>query len=157
MFKKPSSKSRNTVRKREISADNHDDSETHDSNLPEQSSIVRPEKKSRHLLETKSTTTTSTHKLLSQSYASSNTAASLLPRDMNATAVQEIDTATDRDQTAIHTRGIQINLEIEGKEDDKTYRGASGYTQYIKKQDSTLGNATSTKIRFVANFVMFTR
>lgn len=37
--------------------------------------------------------------------------------------------------------------ELEGKEDDKIYRGLNNYAQYYKKKDTAAGNASSGMVR----------
>jgi RING finger protein 113A len=37
----------------------------------------------------------------------------------------------------------EINNELEGKEDDKVYRGLNNYTTFFKKRDTAAGNAGS--------------
>lgn len=69
------------------------------------------------------------------------------PSDQGATATVEIDTALDRDAQAIHQKSIEINKELEGKADDKIYRGLNNYTQFYKKKDSVLGNASAGGVR----------
>lgn len=81
------------------------------------------------------------------SYKSTRTAAIDGPSDQGATATIEIDTEIDRDAQAIHQKSIEINKELEGKADDKIYRGLNNYAQYYKKKDSVLGNASSGMVR----------
>ncbi|KFB50443.1 hypothetical protein ZHAS_00018474 [Anopheles sinensis] len=81
------------------------------------------------------------------SYKSKRTAQSEGPRDQGATAELEIETETDKDAQAIYQKSIDINKELEGKEDDKVYRGLNNYTQFFKKKDSALGNAASGMVR----------
>lgn len=81
------------------------------------------------------------------SYKSSKSVVPLGPQDQGATSIVEIDTATDRDAQAICQKAIDINQELEGKEDDKIYRGLNNYTQFYKKKDSALGNASSGLVR----------
>ncbi|ALC46891.1 CG4973 [Drosophila busckii] len=69
------------------------------------------------------------------------------PNDQGATAVNEMDTQLDRDAQAIHARSIKINEELEGKADDKIYRGINNYAQYYKKKDTAAGNASSGMVR----------
>jgi len=40
--------------------------------------------------------------------------------------------------------------ELEGKDDDKVYRGINNYHKYIKPKDTTMGNASSGMVRYVA-------
>lgn len=81
------------------------------------------------------------------SYKSSKSVVPLGPQDMGATATVEIDTQTDRDAQAICKKAIEINEELEGKEDDKIYRGMNNYTQFYKKKDTAQGNAASGLVR----------
>lgn len=81
------------------------------------------------------------------SYKSSGSVMPLGPQDQGATSIVEIDTALDRDAQAICKKAIEINQELEGKEDDKIYRGLNNYTQFYKKKDSALGNASSGLVR----------
>ncbi|KAH8360086.1 hypothetical protein KR093_010645 [Drosophila rubida] len=69
------------------------------------------------------------------------------PQDQGAASVNEIDTAVDRDAQSIHARSIKINEELEGKADDKIYRGINNYAQYYKKTDKVAGNASSGMVR----------
>jgi len=84
---------------------------------------------------------------LGVSYRSKRTAAREGPQDMGATATVEIDTATDRDDQAVFERAMAVNKELEGKADDKVYRGQANYTQYIAKKDTPQGNASSGSVR----------
>lgn len=81
------------------------------------------------------------------SYKSTRTSTIDGPRDQGATATVEIDTELDRDAQAIHAKSIEINKELDGKADDKIYRGLNNYAQYYKKKDSVLGNASSGMVR----------
>lgn len=81
------------------------------------------------------------------SYKSTRTNVIDGPSDQGATAVNEIDTELDRDAQSIYQRSIEINKELEGKSDDKIYRGLNNYTQFYKKKDSVLGNASSGMVR----------
>jgi len=81
------------------------------------------------------------------SYHSTKTATSELPRDMGATATYELDTAYDRDAQAIAEKALSLQKELKGKEDDKIYRGMSGYASYIEKRDTAAGNAASGLVR----------
>ncbi|KAB0804132.1 hypothetical protein PPYR_01102 [Photinus pyralis] len=69
------------------------------------------------------------------------------PADQGATAVLEIDTERDRDAQAIFEKRLEINKELEGKEDDKIYRGMNNYAQYYKPKDTAAGNASSGMVR----------
>lgn len=69
------------------------------------------------------------------------------PQDQGATAILEIETEKDRDAQAIFEKRLEINKELEGKEDDKVYRGLNNYTQYYKPKDTAAGNASSGMVR----------
>lgn len=84
---------------------------------------------------------------ISVSYKSKRTTVIDGPRDQGATAVNEVETALDRDAQAIYEKSVQINKEQEGKADDKVYRGLNNYTQYYKKKDTVAGNASSGQVR----------
>lgn len=76
-------------------------------------------------------------------YKSKRTALPELPRDMGATAEVQFETEKDRDAQALFLKSQEVNKELEGKEDDKVYRGLNNYTKYYKKQDTAQGNAGS--------------
>ncbi|ETE60091.1 RING finger protein [Ophiophagus hannah] len=76
-------------------------------------------------------------------YKSTRSAKPVGPEDMGATAVYELDTEKDKDAQAIFERSQQIQKELEGKEDDKIYRGINNYQKYIKPKDTSMGNASS--------------
>ncbi|XP_015522757.1 E3 ubiquitin-protein ligase RNF113A [Neodiprion pinetum] len=69
------------------------------------------------------------------------------PSDQGATAILETETEIDRDAQALFERAQKINEELEGKEDDKVYRGMNNYAQYYKKKDTAAGNASSGMVR----------
>lgn len=81
------------------------------------------------------------------SYKSKRTAMPTGPQDQGATAELEIETDKKQDAQAIYQKSIEINKELEGKEDDKVYRGLNNYTQFYKKKDTALGNASSGMVR----------
>uniref|UniRef100_A0A336KAN1 CSON006530 protein n=1 Tax=Culicoides sonorensis TaxID=179676 RepID=A0A336KAN1_CULSO len=81
------------------------------------------------------------------SYRSKKQAESALPKDMGASAELEFETEKNKDAQSIFEKSQQINKELEGKEDDKIYRGLNNYTQYIKKRDTAQGNASSGMVR----------
>jgi len=60
-----------------------------------------------------------------------------------------IDTDFKQDAQAIFERALKHNKDNAGKEDDKLYRGQTGYTQYIEKRDTAAGNASSGSVRYV--------
>lgn len=76
-------------------------------------------------------------------YKSKRSAAPELPRDMGATAEIQFETETDKDAQALFLKSQEINKELEGKADDKLYRGMNNYTKFYKKQDTAQGNAGS--------------
>nr|XP_023030253.1 RING finger protein 113A [Leptinotarsa decemlineata] len=81
------------------------------------------------------------------SYKSNKSAMSAGPTDQGATATMEIDTEKDRDAQALFEKRLEVNKELEGKEDDKIYRGLNNYTQYYKPKDTAAGNASSGMVR----------
>ncbi|XP_011065916.1 PREDICTED: RING finger protein 113A isoform X2 [Acromyrmex echinatior] len=81
------------------------------------------------------------------SYKSSRTALPAGPSDQGATAVLQTETEKDRDAQALFEKAQKINEELEGKEDDKIYRGLNNYAQYYKKKDTAAGNASSGMVR----------
>lgn len=85
--------------------------------------------------------------LTTVSYRSKKEAASALPKDMGASAELQFETEKDKDAQTIFEKSQQINKDLEGKEDDKVYRGLNNYTQYIKKRDTAQGNASSGMVR----------
>lgn len=76
-------------------------------------------------------------------YKSKRSAAPEGPRDQGATAELTIETEKDRDAIALFKKSQEINKELEGKEDDKVYRGLNNYTKFFKKKDTAAGNAGS--------------
>ncbi|KAL0129090.1 hypothetical protein PUN28_004048 [Cardiocondyla obscurior] len=81
------------------------------------------------------------------SYKSNRTALPAGPSDQGATAILETETEKDRDAQALFEKAQKINEELEGKEDDKIYRGLNNYAQYYKKKDTAAGNASSGMVR----------
>lgn len=81
------------------------------------------------------------------SYKSTRTTTIDGPSGQGATATVEIDTELDRDAQSIFQKSVEINKELEGKADDKVYRGLNNYAQYYKKKDSVHGNASSGMVR----------
>lgn len=77
------------------------------------------------------------------SYKSKRQAAPSGPRDQGATAELTIETEKDRDAIALFKKSEEINKELEGKADDKVYRGLNNYTKFFKKKDTAQGNAGS--------------
>ena len=80
------------------------------------------------------------------SYKSKRSAKPEGPRDQGATSEVTMETETDRDAMAIFKKSQVINKELEGKADDKIYRGLNNYTTYIKKRDTVQGNAGSNNV-----------
>jgi RING finger protein 113A len=76
-------------------------------------------------------------------YKSKRSAAPEGPRDQGATSEITHETETDRDAVALFKKSQEINKELEGKEDDKVYRGLNNYTKFFKKRDTAAGNAGS--------------
>lgn len=77
------------------------------------------------------------------SYKSKRSAMPEGPRDQGATAEVTFETEKDRDAIALFKKSQEINKELEGKADDKVYRGMNNYTKYFKKKDTAQGNAGS--------------
>lgn len=71
------------------------------------------------------------------------------PRDQNATAVCEIDTAPEADAQAQFERA-QRDMEYKrAHPEDKTYRGLAAVDCYQPTKDSVIGNAKCGFVRFV--------
>lgn len=81
------------------------------------------------------------------SYKSNRCAGRAGPQDQGATAELEIETDKAHDAQAIYEKSLEVNRELEGKEDDKLYRGLNNYTQFYKKKDTAQGNAASGMVR----------
>ncbi|XP_030756349.1 E3 ubiquitin-protein ligase RNF113A [Sitophilus oryzae] len=81
------------------------------------------------------------------SYKSNKSAMPRGPQDQGATATLEIETEKDRDAQAIFERRLELNKVLEGKQDDKIYRGVNNYAQYYKPKDTAAGNASSGMVR----------
>ncbi|EZA59678.1 hypothetical protein DMN91_005431 [Ooceraea biroi] len=81
------------------------------------------------------------------SYKSNRTVLPAGPSDQGATAILETETEKDKDAQALFEKAQKINEELEGKEDDKIYRGLNNYAQYYKKKDTAAGNASSGMVR----------
>ncbi|XP_053308977.1 E3 ubiquitin-protein ligase RNF113A [Spea bombifrons] len=86
-------------------------------------------------------------KAITVSYKSSRSAKPVGPDDMGATATYELDTEKDKDAQAIFERSQKVQEELEGKEDDKIYRGMHNYKKFVKPKDTSLGNASSGMVR----------
>lgn len=84
---------------------------------------------------------------ISVCYKSKRTPMPAGPSDQGATAILETETEVDKDAQALFEKAQKINEELEGKEDDKIYRGLNNYTQYYKKKDTAAGNASSGMVR----------
>ena len=63
----------------------------------------------------------------------------------NTVAIREIDTDMDRDQRKIEERREEVHKELEGKEDDKIYRGLNNYAEYVPKKEPVQGKRLATK------------
>ncbi|XP_066925728.1 E3 ubiquitin-protein ligase RNF113A-like isoform X1 [Clytia hemisphaerica] len=83
----------------------------------------------------------------SVSYKSTRSGKREGPSDMGATSTYQLDTEFGQDAQAIFERAQKQNKELGGKEDDKIYRGQTGYAQYIEKRDTAAGNASSGMVR----------
>ncbi|XP_014217383.1 RING finger protein 113A [Copidosoma floridanum] len=81
------------------------------------------------------------------SYRSKRAAIPAGPSDQGATSTLETETNFDKDAQAIFEKAQKINEELEGKADDKIYRGINNYAQYYKKKDTAAGNASSGMVR----------
>lgn len=86
-------------------------------------------------------------KTVGVSYKSSGSSVPLGPSDQGATATLETETELDRDAQAIFEKRLEVNKDLEGKEDDKVYRGINNYAQYYKPKDTAAGNASSGSVR----------
>ena len=91
-------------------------------------------------------------KNISVTYDSSRTGKREGPDDMGATSVLEIETEFDRDAQAVYEKQLKVNKEKKGEEDDKLYKGQSGYAKYYEKRDTAQGNAASGMVRLVLMF-----
>lgn len=160
IFKKRQVKNR-VVRKRpETPSDQEDNKDSSSSSDEDTSSaVVRPTKRKSKVnpniqmtsrLEKKQKTTTnsgSDSDDITVSYKSKRSAMPEGPQDQGATAVLEIETEKDRDAQAIFEKRLEVNKELEGKQDDKVYRGINNYHQYFKPKDTAAGNASSGMVR----------
>ena len=84
---------------------------------------------------------------ISVAYESSRTGKREGPDDMGATSTLEIETEFDRDAQAVYEKQLKTNKEEKGQEDDKLYKGQSGYAKYYEKRDTAQGNAASGMVR----------
>uniref|UniRef100_A0A6B2G2H7 E3 ubiquitin-protein ligase RNF113A (Trinotate prediction) n=1 Tax=Myxobolus squamalis TaxID=59785 RepID=A0A6B2G2H7_MYXSQ len=62
------------------------------------------------------------------------------------TKSSEIDTSHNQDAQAIFERQLEQNKDVDEK-NEGVYRGKTGYAQYLEKQDSTRGKASSNLVR----------
>lgn len=76
-------------------------------------------------------------------YESTKTTERVGPSDMGATLTLETETEKDKDSQSIFERSQQVLKDMEGKEDDKCYRGLNSYSQIKTNKDSIFGNASS--------------
>ncbi|XP_065919896.1 E3 ubiquitin-protein ligase RNF113A-like [Dysidea avara] len=82
-------------------------------------------------------------KLTTFSFRSSKSKQPEGPQDQGATSVLQIETEHDQDAQALFEKSQKINKNLEGKVDDKVYRGQGNYLQYYEKKDTVQGNASS--------------
>ncbi|XP_029175977.1 E3 ubiquitin-protein ligase RNF113A [Nylanderia fulva] len=151
LFKKR--KIRNNAARRRKEADNADDSSE------DETTVVKKEKKQRdHNPMIQSTNVKKQEEKteynddsdeddVTVTYKSNRTALPAGPSDQGATAILQTETEKDRDAQALFEKAQKINEELEGKEDDKIYRGLNNYAQYYKKKDTAAGNASSGMVR----------
>lgn len=144
------------ARKRKQSSDGEKQSSENDE---ESSAVVKPEEKKRYNPNQHSSVATKKSKKKDDSsdsddnkssgedivvnYKSKRQAGPSGPRDQGATAELTIETEKDRDAISLFKKSQEINKELEGKADDKVYRGLNNYTQFFKKKDTAQGNAGS--------------
>uniref|UniRef100_H2YYZ6 RING finger protein 113A n=1 Tax=Ciona savignyi TaxID=51511 RepID=H2YYZ6_CIOSA len=136
--------------------------EKSDSNSSEEeSAVVRKQKKStlnfmkqstnnmkKKVKYSSSSSESDEKKSISVFYKSTQSAKASGPDDMGATKVFELDTSKDRDAQAVFERAQKLQEELKsGVADDKVYRGAAGYRQFIKPKDTAQGNASSGMVR----------
>lgn len=139
-FKK--SKNRRNVRKRQ--------KENSDSDDGDETVVVRKEKKANLSNPMIQRSEGLKKENIRVEFQSTRSAMSAGPTDLGATATYEVDTEFDRDAQAVYAKALEVNKEIKEKEkDDKVYRGANNYIQYIEKKDTALGNAASGMVRYV--------
>ncbi|XP_003745875.1 E3 ubiquitin-protein ligase RNF113A [Galendromus occidentalis] len=122
--------------------------ESSDESDGEQSSVKRVERKKSRGLVTENTNRKKwkqDEESVVHSFASNKQRAG--PSDQGATATIEIDTELDKDARAIFERAQKVNEDLQGKEDDRVYRGINNYTQYITKKDSAAGSAAKMKVK----------
>jgi len=84
---------------------------------------------------------------LAQSYEASKSGEKLLPRDMGATATNEIDTDFDHDAQALFMKNLEHSKDWQKKVDDKIYHGLNAYTNFVEVKDRPSGNVTSGMVR----------
>ena len=162
-FKK--SKRKNNARKRKVNDSSSDEEEI--------SSVVRPEIKVKKNHLSQSTGSASRLKQLKAnesankklnnsienvedenesavavSYKSTRSGKREGPEDMGATFTLQVDTEWDKDAQAVFERHLEANKSAEGKEDEKLYKGQSGYSRYYEKKDTAQGNAASGMVRY---------
>lgn len=143
------------ARKRKQSSD---EEKLSSGNEEEVSSVVKPEEKKRYNPNYHSSTASKDSKKKNDSsdsdskssdddivvsYKSTRRTEPSGPRDQGATSEVTIETEKDRDALALFKKSREINKELEGKVDDKVYRGINNYTQFFKKKDTAQGNAGS--------------
>ncbi|XP_053947680.1 E3 ubiquitin-protein ligase RNF113A [Anastrepha ludens] len=112
-----------------------------------QSTKVLSAKRERQNKSSSSSDTEEDDNKVSVSYKSKKSALPNGPQDQGATSINEAETAQDCDAQALHEKMLKINEELEGKADDKLYRGMNNYAQYYKKEGTAAGNASSGMVR----------
>jgi RING finger protein 113A len=144
VFKK--GKSKVNIRKRPVESEAVEDVKEDEDTV-----VIRPDKKgppAHALIQSVQTKRKKVSLLEEHAFSASGTASSLLPTDMGATAIVEIDTEKDKDSIAVLKKTLELQKELEGKADDNIYRGQAGYAQYLQKQDTSAGGAATSKSRY---------
>lgn len=157
MFKRVTNKGKFGRKRQHTSSSSNSESEPESSvvrakvkstkNNPNVQKTVSSKHKSRQRSSSSSDSSNNEDEKISISYKSKRTTVIDGPRDQGATAVNEMETELDRDAQAIFQKSLEINKELEGKADDKIYRGMNNYAQYYKKKDTAAGNASSGMVR----------
>ncbi|XP_066255053.1 E3 ubiquitin-protein ligase RNF113A [Euwallacea similis] len=161
IFKKRGLKSRASRKRQQSNSEDEDKRPNNSSDDEQPTKVVRPSKRRTKVnpniqkssrLEKKEKTekkdsSDSDSDAVMVSYKSKRSAMPEGPQDQGATAVIEIDTEKERDAQAIFEKRLEVNKELEGKEDDKVYRGINNYHQYYKPKDTAAGNASSGMVR----------
>lgn len=159
MFKKVENKAKFARKRKQSESESSSDEETESAvvrmtsksrkvnpNMQSTSSLKVRKRKEKHLSAEESADSDD-EKNITVSYKSKRTSVIDGPRDQGATATVEIDTEIGKDAQAIFEKSLEVNKELEGKADDKVYRGLNNYTQFYKKKDTAAGNASSGMVR----------